>query len=64
MQKIYLKNFPKKYTPSQCGFYYYDQKGVIFGQYGSFSKKLAKMSYFHKSGFESSFEEEISLSNI
>ena len=48
----------------QCGFYYYDQKGVISGQYGRFSKKLAKIGYFHKSGFESSFEEEISLSNI
>ena len=49
---------------AQCGFCYYDQKGVISGQYGRFSKKLAKIGYFHKSGFESSFEEEISLSNI
>ena len=49
---------------AQCGFFYYDQKGVISGQYGSLSKKLAKMGYFHKSGFESSIEEEISFSNI
>ena len=26
---------------TQCGFYYYDQKGVISGQYGSLRKKLA-----------------------
>ena len=49
---------------TQYGLYYYDQKGVISDQYGSLSKKLAKMGYFHKSGFESSIEEEISFSNI
>ena len=49
---------------TQYGIYYYDQKGVISGQYGSLSKKLAKIGYFHKSGFESSIEEEISFSNI
>ena len=49
---------------TQYGLYYYDQKGVISGQYGSFGKKMAKIGYFHKSGFESSIEEEISFSNI
>ena len=49
---------------TQYGLYYYDQKGVISGQYGSLSKKLAKIGYFHKSGFESSFEEKIIFSNI
>jgi len=39
-------------------------KGGYFWQYGSLSKKLAKIGYFHKSGFESSIEEEISFSNI
>ena len=27
---------------TQCGFYYYDQKGVISGQYDSLSKKIGK----------------------
>ena len=49
---------------AQYGLYYYDQKGVISSQYGSLNKKLAKIGYFHKSGFESSIEEEISLSYI
>ena len=49
-------------TKTQYGIYYYDQKEVILGQYGSFEKKLAKIGYFHKSGFESSIEEEISFS--
>ena len=49
---------------AQCGLCYYDQKGVISGQYGSLSKKLAKIGYFHKSGFESSIEEKISLLEI
>ena len=46
------------------GFFYYDQKGVISSQYGGLSKKLVKIGYFHKSGFESSIAEEISFSNI
>ena len=49
---------------TQYGLYYYDQKGVISGQHGGFSKKLAKIGYFGKSEFESSIEEEISFSNI
>ena len=49
---------------AQYGIYYYDQKGVISGRYGGFSKKSAKIGYFHKSGFESSIEEKISFSNI
>ena len=48
----------------QYGIHYYDQKGDISGQYGSLSKKLAKIGYFDKSGFENSIEEEISFSNI
>ena len=50
--------------PTQYGIYYYDQKGVIPGQYGGSSKKLANFGYFDKSGFESSIEEKISFSNI
>ena len=49
---------------AQCGFFYYDKKGVISGQYYSLSKKLAKIGYFDKSGFESSIEEKISLPEI
>ena len=49
---------------AQYGIFYYDQKGVISGQYGSLSKKLAKIGYFHKIGFENCIEEEISFSNI
>ena len=49
---------------AQYGIHYYDQKGVISGQYGCFSKKLAKIGYFHKSRFESSIEEKISFSYI
>ena len=50
-------------SDAQYGFYYYDEQGVISGQCGSLSKKLAKMGYFDKSGFESSIEE-ISFSDI
>ena len=49
---------------AQYGIYYYDQKGVISGRYGGLSKKLAKIGYFDKSGFESSIEEKISLPEI
>ena len=35
-----------KMSVTQYGIYYYDQKGVISGQYGSLSKK-AKIGYFH-----------------
>ena len=49
---------------AQCGISYYDKKGVISGQYYSLSKKMAKIGYFDKSGFESSIEEKISLPEI
>ena len=49
---------------AQCGISYYDKKGVISGQYYSIIKKLAKIGDIHKSGFESSIEEEINFSEI
>ena len=55
MQLTYVKHSFFK-TSAQCGLYYNDKKGVIFGQYYSLSKKLAKIGDFHKSGFESSIE--------
>ena len=59
---FHLSDVKRKIT--LYGLYYYDQKRVISGQYGSLGKKLAKIGYFHESGFESSIEEEISFSNI
>ena len=56
--------FSKVMFGTQYGFYYYDQKRVISGQYGGLSKNLAKIGYFHKSRFESSIEEKISLPEI
>ena len=49
---------------AQCGFFYYDKKGVVSGQYYSLSKKLAKIGDFDKSGLESSIEIEISFSKL
>ena len=56
--------FSQIHINAQCGLYYYDKKGVISGQYYSLSKKLAKIGYFDKSGFESSIAEKISLPEI
>ena len=36
--------FPKTITSTQCGFYYYDQKGVISGQYGNLAKNWQKLA--------------------
>ena len=47
-----------------CYFFVCGAEWSISGQYRGSSKKLAKISYFHKSGFESSIEEKISFSNI
>ena len=59
-----MDNFEFYLGNAQCGLYYYDKKGVISGQYYSLSKKMAKIGYFDKSGFESSIEEKISLPEI
>ena len=63
-RELGISNFFNDIPNTQCGHYYYDKKGVISGQYYGLSKKLAKIGYFHKSGFESSIEEKISLPEI